>query len=559
MDNSALAAAIRERIVAELSKSATTNTASITDDCEKENNIVREGIIVELAKSNKPSRHCDVKDASIQTDKEEYAANNNHTESNTLIEQRHIEIERECEQRLRREMNAKLRVSAKQQAMQAMSRLERKHKDECRLLQKQLVEERSRSKHRERELLQVISQQQLSGQKELKEITQKLERERLETATLESDLGLLNDKMKELQIQRFSDNEKSERALTQSMNNLEQQKRQFLIGVAEAVRERDKFQLMLAKERDTILQKTKQFEDAKGELIDMERKLGKTKSALDAKISESTALRGLLKQCQSALVSLSYNDESSPSHAEKTHVDIPQTFEQKATTLTPTIQPSCVPVLKEQQDRSAAQPLNNNIIDKESCHETIEKPGPSRQDPPCTSLRDPPEEGLDKNSVKKIISVPVPNEIGLLDSYSNPDGSSAGGSPSPVHEEQLKAADTSQNHPTETQSDTDPCRSIEGHKPVAEEHNDLVLDDKGNMSPEQCPSSKSEIKKTTPGDESASSAICDDEPSELNNDIISDSESTGTDEYSMGTFCDLSTVEDHKLDKLGRIGYLHIK
>ena len=53
MDHSALAVAIREQLVAELSKSAKVkpDTASIgvvTDDCNKENNIVREGILLEL-------------------------------------------------------------------------------------------------------------------------------------------------------------------------------------------------------------------------------------------------------------------------------------------------------------------------------------------------------------------------------------------------------------------------------------------------------------------------------------------------------------------------------
>ncbi|KAK1747487.1 hypothetical protein QTG54_001450 [Skeletonema marinoi] len=184
MDNSALAVAIREQLIAELSKSAkvTTSIGVVTDDCNKENNIVREGILLELTKPNNPSLR-NVKDASIQTDTEESAANN-HAGNDTKIEQKMMEIEHECEQRLRREFNGKLRLSAKQQAMQAHTRLERKHKDECRSLQKQLAEERSRSKHREKELLQAISQQQMSWQKELKEVEQKLEKSMLEKSTL---------------------------------------------------------------------------------------------------------------------------------------------------------------------------------------------------------------------------------------------------------------------------------------------------------------------------------------------------------------------------------------
>ena len=80
--------AIREQLVAELSKSAKVmpDTASIgvsTDECYKENNIVREGILLELTKHNNPSRR-DVKDASIQTDTEESAANN-HAGNDTKI------------------------------------------------------------------------------------------------------------------------------------------------------------------------------------------------------------------------------------------------------------------------------------------------------------------------------------------------------------------------------------------------------------------------------------------------------------------------------------------
>jgi len=539
MDNSALSAAIRERLVAELTKSVITKPDNvsigvITDDCEKENNIVREGILLELAKPNNPSRR-DVKDASIQTDKEESAART-HVENNTPFERRIMEIELECEQRLRREMNAKLRLSAKQQAMQAMQRLERKHKDECRLLKKQIVEEQSRWKHREKDLLQVISQQQLSGQKELKQAEQKLERERLEKATLESEMGLLNDRMKELQEMRFSDNENRERALTASMNNLEQQKRQC-----------QKFQLMFARESEKLLETTKHYEQTQKELQKMERKLAKTESAIDAKNSETIALRALLKQCQSALESLSYKNESG-------HDYIP------AATRTPTTQPayiskSMTPTIQPTVPSLTVQPIQNSI-DKESYHQPAETRS-SLQDPPCFSLTDPPEdvlpltqplvqngEALDGISVRTI----VPTEIELLDSKGNDDGGSIEKSQLPM---QLKTVDTSQPAGTEYE----PCRS----KPEAEayEHNEIVLDDEGKLSPEQHPSSNVETKtsKTTPRDESAS-AVCIDESSELKNDISIDSESTDTDEYSMGSFC---TVEDHKLDKHGRVSFLHIK
>eukprot|EP00984_Skeletonema_dohrnii_P024105 scaffold13205_cov113-Skeletonema_dohrnii-CCMP3373.AAC.9 len=578
MDNSALAVAIREQLVAELSKSAkvkpyTASIGVVTDDCNKENNIVREGILLELTKHNNPSRR-GVKDASIQTDEEESAANN-HAGNDTKIEQRLMEIEHECEQRLRREMNGKLRLSAKQQAMQAHTRLERKHKDECRSLQKQLVEERSRSKHREKELLQAISQQQMSWQKELKKIEQKLEKSMLEKSTLESEMGLLNDRMKEFQITRFNDNEKSERALTMSLKDLEQQKRQFQIGVAEAVRERDRFQLMLANESELLVQKTKQFEQTQEELlkklVNAERKLDKTESALNAKNSEFTALRALLKQCQSALESLSYKDESGPNR----NVFIPQISTQQAArvTLTPTI-----PILPNQstvQEQQAivqtvnAQASQNNIIDEKQPNRIDETRVATRNNqfvekkhlgdpPPCTLLGDPPEEVLSLTqplvqSVKELDSISVeaivPKEI-ELDSYRYHDDSITEESALPVHKEQVKFEDTSQSQPDGTEStDNEPCT------PKGDERNEVLLENDGKkLSTETYPSfnNEAETNKTTSRDET-SIAVRDDESSAVNNDSSSGSESSD-DEYSM-SFCTL----DQKLDKQGRVSFIHIK
>jgi len=578
MDNSALAVAIREQLIAELSKSAkvkpdTVSIGVVTDDCNKENNIVREGILLELTKPNNPSRR-DVKDASIQTDTEE-SATNNHAGNDLLL----LEIEHECEQRLRREMNGKLRLSAKQQAMQAHTRLERKHKDECRSLQKQLAEERSRSKHREKELLQVISQQQMSWQKELKEVEQKLEKSTLAKSMLESEMGLLNDRMKEFQITRFNDNEKSERALTMSLKDLEQQKRQFQIGVAEAVRERDRFQLMLANESELHIQKMKQFEQTQEELlkklVNAERKLDKTESALNAKNSEVTALRALLKQCQSALESLSYKDESGPNR----NVFIPQTSTQKATsaTLTPTIpiQLTCIPnqtIAQEQQaivQTVAAQASQNNIIEENQPTKPEVTRAALRYDqfvhkkhlgdpPPCTLLGDPPEEmlpllqphvqsgeELDRISVEAT----VPEEI-ELDSHSNHDGSITEESSLPMHKEQVKFEDTSQSQPDETKStDNEACT------PKGDERNEVVLENDGKkLSTETYPSfnNEAETNKTTSSDET-SIAVRDDESSAVNNDSSSGSESSD-DEYSM-SFCTL----DQKLDKQGRVSFIHIK
>ena len=509
-----------------MSKPGTASIGVITDDCTKDNSIVREGILRELTKPNNPPS-CNATDASIQTEKEKNAATN-HGENDITIEQRLMEIEHECEERLRREMNAKLRLSAKEQAMQAMQKLERKHSDECRFLRKQLAEERSRSKHMERELLQAMSKQQLSGRKELKEVEQKLERERLEKSTLESELKLLNNRMKEFQLSRFSDNEKSERALTTTMKDLEEQKRQFQIEVAEAVRE-----------RDLLIHKTKQFEQTNEELL---KNLVKTESSLHAKISEVTALRALLKQCQSALESLSYKDESC----------IPQTSKAlKATAqLALTIQPTTFVTKQSTPQELAAEDLQNTIGEKEQRSDPEEMKVTGQyfekkhlgDPPPCTLLGDPPEEMLALAKTLVHAKAALPKEIELDVYCNNRCGNSTEESRLPMHESMMKLEDTSQSQPDVPESES---ADNDEMQPEADEGN-LEIDCK-KLPLEQYPSSNDEAE-TAQKDES-SSAVRADESSEVNDS------SSGTDDYSMGSFC----TWDQKLDKHGRVNFIHIK
>ena len=510
-------------------------TASIgveTDECLKDNVLVREGILLELNKRN-------VNDASTQTEKTSAAIN--HSENGINIQQRLMEIERECEERLRRQFHDKLRLQAKQQAMKSKSKLERKHKDECRSLQKKLAKVCSRSKYREQELLQTISKQRLSGQKELREVEQQLERQRLEKSTLESEMVLLNDRMKEFQISRFNENE-----------SIEEHKRACQIEVAEAVRERDRFQLMLASKSELLVHKTKELEQTQEEL---QKKLAKTESALNAKNSEATALRALLKQCQSALESLSYKDE--------------RCFEQKTVSaqLAPTIQPTSG---QEQQRPLAAEELRNKHV-KEEQRKPEETRVPLRNEnfakkhlgdpPPRTSLGDPPEEMLalaqplvqrskeDRFSVK----THVPNEI-ELDAFSNRSGKSTEESLSllPMHEEQeqgqeqgqVKLGDTGHSEPVPNGPE-----SVDNDKiqPEADKGNISALETNVKLSPE---GHSNEEAEATQEDEN-SGADRANESNEVNTDSSSD-----TDEYSMGSFCSSSV---QKLDKQGRVSYIHIK
>jgi myosin heavy subunit len=508
---------------AAMSKPETASIGVETDECLKDNVLVREGIIIELNKRN-------VNDASNQTEKTNTSAATHHNENGINIQQRLMDIERECEERLRREFNAKLRLQAKQQAMH----FERKHKDECRFLQKQLAEVSSRSKHREQELLQAISKQRLSGQKELKEVEQQLERQRLEKSTLESEMVLLNDRMKEIQLSRFNENE-----------SIEEHKRMCQIEVAEAVRERDRFQLMLASKSELLVHKTKELEQTQEELL---KKLAKTESALNAKNSEATALRALLKQCQSALESLSYKDE--------------RCFEQKTAPaqLAPTIQPTSQ---QEQQRSLAAEELWNKHVKEEQkkpeettvtpCNEHFAKKHLG-DPPPYTSLGDPPEQMLAlaqplvQRSKEDRFSVEahIPNEI-ELDAFSNCSGKSIEESLSllPMHEEQVSLEDRGQSIPV-----TNGPESADNDKIQPES-------DKGTMSALETfdvkllPEGHSNDEADATQEDENSSADRANESNEVNTDSSSD-----TDEYSMGSFCSSSV---QKLDKQGRVPYIHIK
>jgi len=308
-------------------------------------------------------------------------------------------------------------------------------------------------------------------------------------------------------------------------------------------------------------------------LANAERKLDKTESALNAKNSEVTALRALLKQCQSALESLSYKDGSSPSRNDFIQLSMTKqsASSQKAAsaTLTPTI-----PILpnqsiaQEQQtivQTDAAQASQNNIIEEKQPNRIDETRVAARNNqfvekkhlgdpPPCTLLGDPPEEVLPLpqplvQSVKELdrisVEANVPKEI-ELDSYRYHDGSITEESSLPMHKEQVKFEDTSQSQPDWSEStDNEPCT------PKGDERNEVVLENDGKkLSTETYPSfnNDAETNKTK-----TYIAVRDDESSAVNNDSSSGSESSD-DEYSM-SFCTL----DQKLDKQGRVSFIHIK
>ena len=455
--------AVRERLIAELQKSEhsqplepTPNTTSIgviTDDCTKDNGLVREGIVRELTKS------CNVKDAFSQTyTNDRGETNNNKQVDGNSIEQRLIDIERESEQRMRKELHENLKISAKKHAIEAMNTTRRQHKEECRLLHNQM-----------------------------RGLEHSLEKERLERATANSELELLHQRMRECRDKQFCDLQKIESELRN------------------AVRERDKYKLMSANLQDTR--------------IDMEKKLQEQKtakekavSALEQKTSEAIALRSLLKQCQSALESVSFRP---------------------ATTIDEDPRHSC---RREDHGYVAAIKPNPIVTSSDNGMNSVEKELKSTllKDPPCTSTKDPPTEEL-LPSIRSLdytlssIETLVPHEIGV-DLYSTHNSSE-----SPMQELQLNVANTShQVGGAEAERD-------EPAKPEASE----IQNDEEKLSDEIPATTEEEPIELQKGGSSSKSRI--------NNSMESES-TNGTDDYSMS----FHSLKSHKRDEKGRVQYLHI-
>ncbi len=481
---------IRERLIAELQKSDHSHGQShngeqthssqtveptpnrsigvITDDCTKDNTLVREGIVRELTKSSNKVTSCNVKDVSSQTYTDDRGeTNNNKQVDGNSIEQRLIDIERECEQRMRKELNENLKISAKKHAIEAMSKTTRKHKDECRLLHNQI-----------------------------RELEHSLEKERLERATVNSELEITHQRMREWRDKQFCENQKIESELRN------------------AVRERDKYKLMSANLQDT-------HNDMEKKLQELKASKEKAVSTLEQKTSEATALRSLLKQCQSALESVSF----------------------RPTTIDEDPRHSC---RREDHGYVAAIKPSPIVTSTDNGINSVEKELTSTlKDPPCTSTKDPPTEDL-LPSVRSLdytsssIDSFVPHEIGV-DFYSNHNSSE--NAPLPMQEQQLNAANSSHQV---------------GGAPEPSE----IQNDEKKLSSETSPTatnttSKDEIQTTTeeePIELQKGSSSSSSSNTRINKSMESES-TNGTDDYSMGSF---HSLKSHKKAEKGRVQYLHI-
>jgi hypothetical protein len=461
--------AVRERLIAELQKSdhsqghqtlePTPNRSIgvITDECNKDNGLVREGIVRELTKSSNKVMSCNVKDASSQTSTDDRGETNN----NKSIEQRLLEIERECEQRARRELNEQLRISAKKHAIEARTETRRKHKEECRLLQNQI-----------------------------RELEQSLETERLERATVNSELELFQQRMRECRDKQFSDDQKIESELRN------------------AVRERDKYKLMTANLQDT-------HDDMEKKLRELKTAKEKAVSALEQKTSEAIALRSLLKQCQSALESVSFRPttiDEDPRHS----------CRREDHGYVAVIKPSPIVTSTDNGINSVEKELKSTL-----------------KDPPCISTKDPPTEEL-LPSIRSLdytsssIDTLVPHEIGV-DFYSNHNSSE--NAPLPMQKLQLNAANSS--------------HKVSGAPELSE-----IQNDEKKLSAETSPTTTNTTSKDeipTIAEEERIEVQKDSSSSSSNNSMESES-TNGTDDYSMS----FHSLKSHKKDEKGRVQYLHI-
>lgn len=259
--------------------------------------------------------------------------NNNDNRSDYCNESSILSIERECQQRMRQEMNEKLRLSAKTQAIQASRRLEQKHNEALQLLHDQIEAERRQSERRQDELTEKLTQQQMLAHQEQSKITQRLEATLFEKSSLQSEMDLLHDRVKEMQKQRFKEwtdeHEMLQRKALDSMNELDGEKRNLQTQLhevdmqKEAMRAKETHLTWLTQEKSTLLaeiadlrhqqtaflesQERTQF-DCQTQLAAMQEKYFAAKADLHTSRDEVAGLLALLKQSQKAIESISFRE-----------------------------------------------------------------------------------------------------------------------------------------------------------------------------------------------------------------------------------------------------------
>jgi len=246
-------------------------------------------ILMQLEKEiDSPSMHQSSAAKSIQTDSEPALTSDNR--SDICDESAIVAIERECEQRMRQEMNEKLKASAKTQAIQAMRRVEHKYKDALRKLHQQFDEERSQYQNRQDEL------------------TKKVEAVLSVKISLQSEIELLNERVTEMRQQRMKEQDLLETKARADHRQFEMQN--------EALRTKETILLALTQERPVLLaeienlrhQQTTLLTTQNRTLATTQEKYQSVKAELLSSKDEVAGLLSLLKQSQKAIESVSFRE-----------------------------------------------------------------------------------------------------------------------------------------------------------------------------------------------------------------------------------------------------------
>jgi hypothetical protein len=133
---------------------------------------------------------------SVQTETIAQTVHDEENEHTSQLPSKSTNSLQELEQILRHEMNEKLRLSAKKQAMNATRRVEEKHNAEVIALRKQVEQGEKRAKDIDAEWAETLARIEHSMEKERIDAAKKFERLLLEKETLESEVALLNEHKK---------------------------------------------------------------------------------------------------------------------------------------------------------------------------------------------------------------------------------------------------------------------------------------------------------------------------------------------------------------------------
>ncbi len=346
-----------------------------------------------------------------------------------------VEIERECQRRMRQEMNEKLRLSAKKQAILATRRLEQKHKEALQALHHQIEAERTHAMRREKELTKELTRQQFLAHQE-----QDLSEQRIQALTLEMQsqqrevevMQKLRDDERNLQMQVHEVAMQRDESLSKDLlvESLTQEKSNLLAEMQDL---RQCQTAALALQQSSFDHKQS---DIESQMEALREKYIAAKGDLDLSRNEVTALLALLKQSQAAIEAVSFRDIGpipvisqqalfSKSSTRPSLLLAPRAQSNTATNFRRTIHPSssatykagnvsCLRELKGKhltpnppKDESTSQDaildrlprtqIDHAVNTHNSNAPTVERIsniGRSRiqiMDPPCASSKDPPE------------------------------------------------------------------------------------------------------------------------------------------------------------------------